>query len=83
MERRSKFFQFFTAFQMIVNTQMSLQYLKLGAQLQLYETDELEAVYWYIWHLSKELDAWKGCAFCSFSLFCFMWLFSTRTFGRC
>jgi hypothetical protein len=60
MERRSKFFQFFTASQMVVNTHMSLQYLKLGAQLQLYETDELESVYWYIWHLNKELDGWKG-----------------------
>ncbi len=60
MERRSKFFQFFTASQMIINTHLSLQYLKLGAQLQLYEVDELEGIYWVIWHISKELDAWKG-----------------------
>lgn len=58
MERR-KFFQFFTAFQVIVNSFIALQHLRLGSLLQLYETDEVESIYWYVNYLHSELDVWK------------------------
>lgn len=56
---RRKFFRFFTAFQQLLNTLQALQMLRMGAMIALYETDELEAVYWYQNYLHHELDTWK------------------------
>lgn len=80
VERRTRFFQFFTAAQMVINSAMALQYLRLGAQLRLYETDELESVYWTMAHISKELDNWKGAAAKKSILFCVVCLICTFFF---
>ena len=58
MERR-RFHRFFTFVQVLVCSLFSLQMLRLGSALGLYETDELPAVYWAIWHFHRELSLWK------------------------
>jgi hypothetical protein len=58
MEKR-KFYRFFTAFQVVINAHAALHLLRLGSMLNLYETDELEWIMWYTWHLHSKLDKWK------------------------
>ncbi len=58
MEKR-KFHRFFTAVQVLVCSLFSVQFLRLGSALSLYETDELAAVYWGVWHFHHELGLWK------------------------
>lgn len=56
---RRKFYRFFTAFHQLVNALMSVQLLRLGSMIALYEVDELESVYWYIHYIHHDLDLWK------------------------
>jgi hypothetical protein len=80
---RRKFYRFFTAFQQHFNALLSMQLLRLGSMIALYETDELEAVYWYLHYLHRDLDQWKeqldgGLAF--LSLFSLSWSFSVSLY---
>lgn len=68
LEKR-KFYRFFTGYQVNVNVHMSLQFLRMGSQLRLYELDEMEWVCWYQWYLHREMDQWRYFLF-------FLFLFS-------
>ena len=58
-QEKRKFFNFYLVFQTIINSHMTLQFLRQGAMLGLYEPDEIEWVCWYMWNVHRQMDDWK------------------------